>query len=113
MKVTALTIPTTKLAGAHIQRSYTSVGVHAYSYTPKSMTLCPLIHKQILPTFVIVECAENGALQLHNANISGVLSICYNSTWRLVCDDEWDTFDAEFVCKQLGLEYEGITYTKM
>ncbi|CAI8007778.1 Deleted in malignant brain tumors 1 protein [Geodia barretti] len=55
------------------------------------------------------ECAENGALQLHNANISGVLSICYNSTWRLVCDDEWDTFDAEFVCKQLGLEYEDET----
>ena len=111
MKVTALTIPTTKLAGAHVQQSEYRTRIAIY--TPKSMTLCPLIHKQILPTFVIVECAENGALQLHNANISGVLSICYNSTWRLVCDDEWDTFDAEFVCKQLGLEYEGITYTKM
>ena len=57
----------------------------------------------------MTECTEEGALQLEgvNANISGILNICHNSTWRLVCDDEWDLADAMVVCRQLGLEYKG------
>ena len=35
--------------------------------------------------------------------MSGILRICYNSTWRLVCDDEWDIYDATVVCNQLDL----------
>ena len=49
------------------------------------------------------ECKEEGDLRLERV-ISGILNICHNSTWRLVCDDEWDLADAMVVCKQLGLE---------
>ena len=32
----------------------------------------------------------------------GVVEICRNLKWGLICDDEWDNDDAEVVCKQLG-----------
>ena len=30
------------------------------------------------------------------------MEICHNSTWGLVCDDEFDPEVPEIVCKQLG-----------
>ena len=54
------------------------------------------------PVFLLlVECVH-GDVYLEN-NTSGILRICYNSIWRLVCDDEWDEDDATVVCNQLGL----------
>ena len=60
-----------------------------------------------MQVFCVVECTEEGALQLlgEYVNISGILNICHNFTWRLVCDDEWSPNNSEVVCNYLGLDF--------
>ena len=49
-------------------------------------------------------CTANGSLRLVNGTTDseGMVEICINGTYGLVCDDRWDILDALVVCRQLN-----------
>ena len=54
-----------------------------------------------------VRCAPctAGDIRLQGGNAtSGRVEICNNNVWGTVCDDFWDSIDAQVVCRQLGFE---------
>ena len=64
---------------------------------------------------IFIEC-QNGAIRLQGgANAQeGRVEVCNENRWGSVCDDGWNTVDAQVVCRQLGFETTGmyiITYS--
>ncbi len=65
-----------------------------------------------IPTIAMGNCTREGEIRVIGSNttrsLSGRMELCYESTWRAVCETMWDRAEAMVVCRQFGFPQEGM-----
>ena len=74
--------------------THTAFGVHSCTHVEDAGVRC-------------TTCTQ-GSIRLQGGNAtSGRVEICNSNEWGTVCDDLWDTVDAQVACRHLGFETTG------
>jgi len=64
-----------------------------------------------LPFYCCVQLdCRSGDIRLRGGSNynEGRVEVCYNAMWGTVCDDMWDSTNADVTCRQLGFSPSGI-----
>lgn len=62
-----------------------------------------------LDTLCTGGCEDGGSIMLKGGTNpkEGRVEICLDNEWGTICDDDWDTANAQVVCRQLGFSDQG------
>ena len=59
-----------------------------------------------------VNCTEGSTQLVRGPTIrEGTVEICVGGFWAAICDNSWDSRDAQVICHQLGFTSLGNDYT--